>query len=210
MSAVVASLRCCHVMGVTVSRAEQKLDMRSSSSLSLVVSAGSIDNPAIRVMGTHQYSIGYKPGQHHKNTDALSRLPLPEAPGPVPVPADVVQVLSQIEATAIKSHIKSWTERDTTLAVVKKYCLTSWPQSVQNEQLRPYLQRKDEISIQDGCLLWGSRVIIPPQGQTQILNLLHETHPGVNRMKSLARCHVWCAANGFATPDNYHCCYHSD
>ena len=143
-------------------------------------------------LGAYQYSIGYKPGQHHENADALSRLPLPEAPGSVPVPADVVQVLSQIEATAIKSaHIKSWTERDTTLAVVKKYCLTSWPQSVQNEQLRPYLQRKDEISIQDGCLLWGSRVIIPPQGRTQILNLLHETHPGVNRMKSLARCHVW-------------------
>ena len=51
MSAVVASLTHCHVMGVNVSRAEQKLDARSSSSLSLLVSAGSIDNPAIRAMG---------------------------------------------------------------------------------------------------------------------------------------------------------------
>ena len=51
MSAVIASLRLCHVMGVTVSRAEQKVDMRSSSSLSLVVSAGSIDIPAMRAMG---------------------------------------------------------------------------------------------------------------------------------------------------------------
>ena len=50
MSAVVASLRRCHVMGIAVSRAEQKVDTRASSSISLL-SAGSIDSPAIRAMG---------------------------------------------------------------------------------------------------------------------------------------------------------------
>ena len=43
----------------------------------------------------------------------------------------------------------------------------------------------------DGCILWGSRVIIPPQGHTEVLAQLHETHPGVNRMKALARSYVW-------------------
>ncbi len=48
MSAVVASLRRCHVMGIAVSRAEQKVDARASSSISLLVS---VDSPAIRAMG---------------------------------------------------------------------------------------------------------------------------------------------------------------
>ena len=38
-------------MGIAVSRAEQKVDTRVSSSISLLASAGSIDSPAIRAMG---------------------------------------------------------------------------------------------------------------------------------------------------------------
>ncbi len=37
----------------------------------------------------------------------------------------------------------------------------------------------------------GSRMVIPPQGQAKVLELLHETHPGASRMKILARSYVW-------------------
>lgn len=43
----------------------------------------------------------------------------------------------------------------------------------------------------DGCLLWGNRVVIPPQGRNKLLVELHEMHPGTSRMKSLARSFVW-------------------
>lgn len=43
----------------------------------------------------------------------------------------------------------------------------------------------------DGCLLWGSRVIVPPPGQAQVMEELHDAHPGVSRMKSLARLFGW-------------------
>ena len=46
-------------------------------------------------------------------------------------------------------------------------------------------------NIQDGCLLWGNRIIILSQGDNQALDILHETHPGVSRMKSLSRSYVW-------------------
>ena len=143
-------------------------------------------------LAAYHYSIGYKPGQHHENADGLSRLPLQEAPGTVPMPEDVVQVLCQIESTTIKAaQIRSWTDRDPTLAKVKRYCMAHWPQHCQDVQMRPYYQRRMEISVQDGCLLWGSRIIIPPQGRAHVLSILHETHQGVSRMKSLARCYVW-------------------
>ena len=56
---------------------------------------------------------------------------------------------------------------------------------------RPFHSRRSELSVQDGCLLWGSRVVIPPQGRALIMEELHETHPGVSRLKSLARSYVW-------------------
>ena len=37
---------------------------------------------------------------------------------------------------------------------------------------------------------WDSRIVIPPQGQQTVLNKLHELHPGICRMKTLARRHI--------------------
>ena len=58
-------------------------------------------------------------------------------------------------------------------------------------ELRPYQRRKDELSVEDGCVLWGRRVIVPPQGQAKALEMVHEGHPGASRMKSLARSFMW-------------------
>ncbi|XP_039215531.1 uncharacterized protein K02A2.6-like, partial [Crotalus tigris] len=41
------------------------------------------------------------------------------------------------------------------------------------------------------CLLWGSRVVIPTSMRTRVLGSLHEGHPGIVRMKALARSHLW-------------------
>ncbi len=40
-------------------------------------------------------------------------------------------------------------------------------------------------------LLWGTRVIIPSDFWEAILAELHEAHPGMSRMKALARMYVW-------------------
>ena len=51
-----------------------------------------------------------------------------------------------------------------------------------------------------GVYLWGARVTIPPEGRIDTLNILHETHPGMSRMKSLAR-HVGGQGGGKAIED---------
>ena len=43
------------------------------------------------------------------------------------------------------------------------------------------MQRKYELSVQNGCVLCGSRVVVPPPGRAPILKL----------MKALARSVVW-------------------
>ena len=39
--------------------------------------------------------------------------------------------------------------------------------------------------------MWGACVIIPSRGRNAVLQQLHEGHPGMTRMKSLARMYVW-------------------
>ena len=40
-------------------------------------------------------------------------------------------------------------------------------------------------------MLWGTHVIVPPSLKDKVLQELHDTHPGISRMKSLARSYVW-------------------
>ena len=49
-----------------------------------------------------------------------------------------------------------------------------------------------ELSIENGCVLWGSRVVIPPRFHEQLLNELHLEHQGTTRTKTLPGSYLWC------------------
>ena len=59
------------------------------------------------------------------------------------------------------------------------------------EELKPYANRRTELTVEAECLLWGMRVIVPRSCQGAVLEELHTGHQGMVRMKSLARIHVW-------------------
>ena len=57
--------------------------------------------------------------------------------------------------------------------------------------MQPYHHQKHDLSIEDGCLLRGSRVVVPPKLRSRVVDELHEGHPGITKMKSLAQQYVW-------------------
>lgn len=57
--------------------------------------------------------------------------------------------------------------------------------------LNYFFKRKNQLSIEQGCLMWANRVIIPTKLTKEVLKLLHDKHPGINRMIMLARGYVW-------------------
>ena len=71
-----------------------------------------------------------------------------------------------------------------------RYTRYGWPGTV-HHQLKPFFNRKTELTIEGKCLMWGIRVVIPQKYQREVLNELHKDHPGICRMKSLARSYVW-------------------
>ena len=82
------------------------------------------------------------------------------------------------------------TRTDPLLAKVMTYVSSGWSNHIPPE-LKPYCQRKHEITIEGNCLLWGIRVLIPKKLHQKVLQELHLDHPGISRMKSLARSYVW-------------------
>ena len=52
---------------------------------------------------------------------------------------------------------------------------------------QPYYHQRDELSVEEVCILWGQRVVVPPQGRTILLDELYLGHSRICRMKALAR-----------------------
>ena len=121
----------------------------------------------------------------------MSRLPLKKACDKEVVdPVEIFQV-SQIEVLPVNADmIRQATQRDPVLTRVMENTKQGWP-TVSEKELEPFQRRKDELTIQDGCLMWGSRVIIPPKHRAQLLAELHEGHLGIVMMKALARSYMW-------------------
>ena len=89
------------------------------------------------------------------------------------------------------SDIRRGTDRDQTLAKVRNFVLQGWPPHLTEEEYQLFWQRRDELSVSDHVLLWGCRVVVPPKVRQSVIEVLHNTHPGVSHMKSFARSYVW-------------------
>ena len=86
--------------------------------------------------------------------------------------------------------VRDETSRDPLLKTVIDYLSRGWPDKV-HENLQSFKNRRLELTTENGCVLWGHRLVIPPNLQKEILNELHTAHLGIVKMKSLARSFVW-------------------
>ena len=69
--------------------------------------------------------------------------------------------VAQVNSLPITAQqIDRLTKSDPCLSKVLQYTRQGWPSTVP-EQLKPYKQRANEITIEGNCLLWGIRVLIP-------------------------------------------------
>ena len=86
--------------------------------------------------------------------------------------------------------IKRETQVDPVLPKVYSFVISGWP-IVVDLTFVPFKIKRDEFTTQQGCILWGTRVVIPSALQEKVLHVLHETHPGISRNKALARSYIW-------------------
>ena len=145
------------------------------------------------LLSAHNYTIQYRKGALHANADGLSRLPLPHVATDKQGAVEVFYT-SQLNTLPVNNNkIRRDTMSDSILSCVMEMVSTGrFPAAKDaDDELSPYILRRNDLTIQQGCLMWGVRVIVPPQLRSVILEELHSAHPGVVRMKSLARSYVW-------------------
>ena len=108
----------------------------------------------------------------------LSRLPLPKFPTQIPTPGETIfllDILHSLPVTAehIKRAYQKWINQNPMLSQVRTRIQKVW-QFTNDADFKPYMRRIEKLSVYDGCVLLGSRVIVPPQDCTKIIKELHE------------------------------------
>jgi len=147
------------------------------------------------------YTIEYRRTEDHRNADALSRLPAGEdfdfdreESGEDIDLVCAVRVLSLQVKPAEANTLRQESERDPVISTVIRYVREGWPPNngeLNKEEINKFRKLSDSLSVCHGCLLHGSRVVIPLSLQSKILDLLHLGHFGMERMKQLARTAVY-------------------
>lgn len=131
------------------------------------------------------FNIRFDPSSHNAVADALSRLPLPST-------FAYEVVVYNVEERLIRSlpithkEITHATRVGPILSQVLGYVKQVWRRHVDDLRLQPYFNHLSQLSLEQDCLLWGQRVVIPFRYQKDILQELHIGHSGIVRMKEMA------------------------
>ena len=119
----------------------------------------------------------------------MSRLPL-KGTESKEAKADLFSV-RQIEALPVTLvRLKCTTSRDPILSKVLRYTKYGWPDRV-DKTLKPYWNRRTELTLEVDCIMWGIPVVVPAKLQDKVLDELHRVHIGISRANELARSYVW-------------------
>ncbi|UYV79003.1 K02A2.6-like [Cordylochernes scorpioides] len=95
--------------------------------------------------------------------------------------------------TSIIDHVlvAHETHLDRTLFKLYKIIETGELPSSPNDDLMPYLKRIDDFTILQKCIFLENRMVIPKSLHEKVLQLLHESHAGTNKIKMMARSSIW-------------------
>ena len=96
---------------------------------------------------------------------------------------------SQQEVTSYKNSEKLLKQMTNLLYWMKYTIMTGWPNNIKEIPLilQPYWMFWEELTIEDGLILMGTRIVIPSKKQEVILNQIHDSHLGLQICKLQAK-----------------------
>ena len=138
--------------------------------------------------------VMYQPGRKMVISDALSCLSthqIPDTKETVPglnVTIHEVGVFSNTNDTSMQS-IQQETQNDTELQTLLQYIMKGFPlmRDECHDAIKPYFNFREELTVVDGLILKGKRIVIPSKLRQSCLTRLHIAHMGVNKTLCRAR-----------------------
>lgn len=144
-------------------------------------------------LSNFNFDIEYVEGKKNVNADFLSRFPLEQDVSTITEDVSYLNFMSDnIEQFITKNDIRRESQADITISKVIDGVKYGWNAEMKSKkEFQPFIQKSEQLSIEEGILMWGYRVIIPITLRKALLQALHSTHMGVVKMKARARSYFW-------------------
>ena len=148
-----------------------------------------VDTPRKTPIAYH-FNLEYKPGKEMALADTLSRLPSKMNDSTIELDTRVHTVRFTKERLDI---IREETKKDQSPTKLISTIINGWPDSIKDllQEIRSYWSYRDELSMEDGLIFKGERIIIPNSQKQTILDQLRYAHQGVEKTKLRARDSVY-------------------
>ena len=138
---------------------------------------------------TFSYNFHYIPGVTNQLADYLSRLG--DQKDTIKLPKlHVYQITPQLSARSDSLHqLRLSTQANDELALLKHTIIQGWPKSIKQVPpvLQPFCTFREKLTVEDGLILKGTRIVIPTKQWEAILKLIHKGHLGLNKCKLHAK-----------------------
>eukprot|EP00731_Ephydatia_muelleri_P009037 Em0004g1375a len=141
-----------------------------------------------------KYTISHIPGKELVIADTLSRAPSNEVYQEekefrAEIQAYVDLAVRNIPTSEPKMlEIKQAQQKDEICQKVIQYCQEGWPdKSLVKGEWKQFFHVASELSVEDGLLLRGNRIVIQMALRAPVLNRLHQGHLGINKCRDRAR-----------------------
>ena len=98
----------------------------------------------------------------------------------------VYQITSQLKArSATLNRLHTATQEDDEVILLKHMITNRWPNSIKEvpPEIQAYWTFWEELTIEDGLVLKGTRIVLPNNKCKQILILIYEGHLGLGKCK---------------------------
>ena len=133
----------------------------------------------------YNFTVRYIPGPKNLLADCLSQLG--DQKDTIRLPKlHVYQISHQLPARSDRlQELWQATQADNELALLKHMIMSGWPSTIKEilQALYPYWTFCEELSIEDGLILKGTRIVIPNKKCKTILNQIHDSHLGLKKCK---------------------------
>ena len=137
--------------------------------------------------------VHYVKGKDLVFADTLSRAFDEKNTSPEPVQKFEVAAVQFFEALPVSTSkldvIRKATSKDTGLQQLKEYVVQGWPEERNDvrDDCKPFFNDRDEMTVMNGILFKGQRIIIPREMRPEMMKKLHESHMGIVKTKQRAR-----------------------
>ena len=146
----------------------------------------------------YSYSITHVPGKLLYTADTLSRAPTTNSPKdliPLQEEAEVFidSAIQCLPTTGEKlKEFSASQASDAVCSQVMKYCRFGWPDKHRvTDDIKPYWTLRGYLTVHNGLLLYGRRIVIPVARQREILEKIHQGHLGIQRCRLRIMESVW-------------------